>query len=112
MGQPRSRGRVVLAPPNPKEDDMKKKPFWGQLGKKHTRKDAVKFKLRDFVDIDAIPRPPRTFGHEAGPQKLGSGWGMLGNDNYGCCVWAGAAHETMLWNAAADRKVAFRDVDV
>jgi hypothetical protein len=32
-------------------------------------------------------------------------WGMLGNDHYGDCVWAGAAHETMLWNKEAARNV-------
>lgn len=25
-------------------------------------------------------------------------WGMLGNDRFGCCAWAGPAHETMFWN--------------
>ena len=31
----------------------------------------------------------------------------MGNDQFGDCVFAGAAHETMLWNAAAGRTVAF-----
>lgn len=34
-------------------------------------------------------------------------WGMLGNDQYGDCVWAGAAHEHILENRAAGRTVAF-----
>lgn len=42
-----------------------------------------------------LQKPPTRFGHEA----LVSNWGMLGNDQYGDCVFAGAAHETMLWNA-------------
>ena len=37
---------------------------------------------------------------------------MLGNDNYGDCVLAGAAHETMLWNAEAKHPVTFTDKDV
>lgn len=34
-------------------------------------------------------------------------WGMLGNDRYGDCVWAGAAHEHILENTVAGRSVAF-----
>src|SRR5262249_7261133 len=30
---------------------------------------------------------------------------MLGNDHYGDCVFAGAAHETMLWNKRAGHTV-------
>ena len=37
---------------------------------------------------------------------------MLGNDQYGDCVWAGAAHETMLWNKEAARTVAFNNTGV
>jgi hypothetical protein len=85
--------------------------FWGQLGKKHARKGAVKFQLKEFIDPAAIPRPPKEFGKEAEPQKLGLSWGMLGNDYYGDCVLAGACHETMLWNAIAGKRVNFREVD-
>jgi hypothetical protein len=37
---------------------------------------------------------------------------MLANDRYSCCVWAGAAHETMLLNKEAGNAVAFTDVNV
>lgn len=37
---------------------------------------------------------------------------MLANDRYGDCVWAGAAHETMLLAREADRAVTFTDADV
>lgn len=47
--------------------------------------------------LSKLPPRPRHFGH----QNLVNDWGMLGNDQYGDCVWAGAAHETMLWAAAA-----------
>ena len=45
----------------------------------------------------AIPAPPATFGfdHAVAPDA----WGMLGNDAYGDCVWAGACHEHMLLTA-------------
>jgi hypothetical protein len=32
---------------------------------------------------------------------------MLGNDQFGDCVWAGAAHETMLWNLEQKKEVVF-----
>jgi hypothetical protein len=37
---------------------------------------------------------------------------MLANDRYGCCVFAGAAHETMLLAKEAGRAVAFSDACV
>lgn len=57
-----------------------------------------------------LPPRPRTFGHEAVvPAKR---WGMLGNDRVGDCVFAGAAHETMLWTGETGRATAFTDVGV
>lgn len=37
---------------------------------------------------------------------------MFANDQYGCCVWAGAAHETMLLAREAGNTVIFTDDDV
>lgn len=37
---------------------------------------------------------PQVFGHG----DAFTDWGVLGNDNYGDCVWAGGDHETMLLN--------------
>lgn len=65
-----------------------------KLGKSPARKGAVKLRLGDYVTATATPS---TFGH----QNLVSDWGMLGNDRYGDCVFAGAGHEHMLWNAEA-----------
>lgn len=76
-----------------------------RLGKAPARPRAVKFRLTDYFDLGTLPTIPRAFGHEA---KVGD-WGMLGNDQYGDCVWAGAAHETLLWNAANGRAVDFTD---
>lgn len=76
------------------------------LGKTRARAGAMTFRLRDYLNKAALPKPPKTFGHET---LIPSTWGMLGNDQYGDCVWAGAAHETMMWNAEAGRKVAFND---
>jgi hypothetical protein len=81
-----------------------------KLGKKPARPEAVKFKLASFIDYSKLPKPPRSFGHEKTFDPMG--WGMLGNANYGDCVWAGAAHETMLWNAECGINVPFNDYSV
>lgn len=51
---------------------------------------------------------PKTFGHT----KLIKAWGVLGNDKFGDCAWASAAHETMLWGAEAKKKISFTDDNV
>lgn len=53
------------------------------------------------------PKPPAEgdFGHG----DLIADWGMLGNDRYGDCVLAGAAHETMLLGAEGGHHPAFTD---
>jgi hypothetical protein len=80
-----------------------------KLGKAPARPGAVKLRFTDFlekkVDKFTFPKVPTKFGHEnLFPAKA---WGMLGNDQYGDCVWAGAAHEHMLWAKAAGRDVKF-----
>lgn len=77
-----------------------------KLGKKVARPGAVSFKLTRYGRN--LPAPPPKFGH----QKLISRWFVLGNDQYGDCVWAGAAHETMLWNREASRIIDFTDTEV
>lgn len=79
-----------------------------KLGKTPARKDAVKLKFRDYIDTDLLPAPPKIFGHETSIQS----WQMLGNDEFGDCVWAGAGHETMLWNKEAGRDTPFTDRSV
>jgi hypothetical protein len=76
-----------------------------KLGKLPARPGAVKFRFANYVDRSTLPVPPKQFGHEG----LISDYGMLGNADYGDCVWAGAAHETMLWCAEADTHTIFND---
>ncbi len=78
-----------------------------KLGKAPARKGAIKFKLSEYGK--GLPTPPKAAGHLG---LFSADWGMLGNDQYGDCVWAGAAHETMLWNKEAQKDVAFDDSHV
>lgn len=64
-----------------------------KLGKKPARKGAISFKLGTFIDRSSMPKPPMVIGHE----KIGMPWGVLGNEDYSNCVFAGAAHEHMVW---------------
>lgn len=75
-----------------------------KLGKKPAREGAVRLRLRDYVDLSRLPTPPAEFGHD---RLVTKPLGMLGNDSWGDCVWAGAAHETMLWNREAGKDVTF-----
>lgn len=75
-----------------------------KLGKLPARLEATTFKLTDYI---SLPKPPTKFGH----YQLETTWGMLGNDQYGDCVWAGAGHETMLWNKEANKEVTVTEQD-
>jgi hypothetical protein len=76
-----------------------------KLGKKPARPGAVRLRLASYVNAAALPPLPAAFGHDA---LIGArDWGMLANDRYGDCVWAGAAHETMLLAREAGRLVTF-----
>jgi len=67
------------------------------LGKKPAR-DAVSLKLGSYLNAAELPPVPAIIGDfTAWPQT----WGMLANNVVGCCVEAGAAHETMLLKADA-----------
>lgn len=62
-----------------------------KLGKREASHDP-----RDLVFSKyavALPTVPARFGYGTAFKD----WHMLGNDRYGDCVWAGSAHEVMLW---------------
>jgi hypothetical protein len=79
-----------------------------KLGKLPARPDAIHFKFGMYFDRASLPTPPRRFGH----YRLITDWGVLGNDDYSDCVWAGGAHETMMWHAEAGSTVEFTDQNV
>lgn len=82
-----------------------------KLGKKPARPWASpgsSFRFATYADAAALPVPPAVFGHAS----LITAWPMLANDRCGDCVWAGAAHETMLLLKEAGADVGFTDANV
>lgn len=65
-----------------------------KLGKLEAEPRPEDFQFADFAAQIQLPHTPSRFGHG----NAYSDWKMLGNDRYGDCVWAGAAHEHMLLN--------------
>jgi hypothetical protein len=77
-----------------------------KLGKQPAAPAATDFKFASFAATITLPSVPSRFGHGGAYPD----WKMLGNDLYGDCVWAGAAHEHMLLNKVINRvDVAFDD---
>jgi len=74
-----------------------------KLGKKPFESDRRDFKLKSVISVSLPPVPKGPFGYGT----MFSDWGMLGNDQWGDCVFAGADHETMLWNKLAKHPVSF-----
>ena len=81
-----------------------------KLGKKPARPGAVRLKLASYTNAAGLPPLPAASGTM--PQSGPHAWGMFANDRYGDCVWAGAAHETMLLAREAGDVVLFTDGDV
>jgi hypothetical protein len=83
---------------------------WGKAPASYDKRDL---KFRDFLVPERLPTPPSRFGFGT----TLADWGMLGNGpdptvqpgfaGAGDCVFAGADHETMLWNAEAGHPVTF-----
>jgi hypothetical protein len=76
-----------------------------KLGKQPATEDRRDLMFARYVRKAQLPTPPAKFGHEDlfGPKE----WGMLGNDQWGDCAWAGPAHETMLLTKEGGRSAAF-----
>lgn len=75
-----------------------------KLGKKEPRYDKRTLSFEKYR-LD-VPHPKSLNRH------IKLDWGMLGNDMYGDCVFAGAAHETMLWNKEVGKIVEFSNSGV
>ncbi|HEX4838430.1 MAG TPA: hypothetical protein VFV03_07910 [Solirubrobacteraceae bacterium] len=76
-----------------------------RLGKSPATDDPHDLLFANYVEAAQLPQTPPEFGHESlFPPK---GWGMLGNDEWGDCAWAGPAHETMLLSKEGGHPAAF-----
>jgi hypothetical protein len=81
-----------------------------KLGKQSATEDSRDLVFAKYVDTSKLPATPAEFGHESlFPAK---GWGMLGNDEWGDCAWAGPAHETMLLTKEAGTAASFTTAGV
>jgi hypothetical protein len=83
-----------------------------KLGKLPHRVDVRDLHLTQYLDTFGVaPHIPKRFGiASAFPRK---GWGMLGNDEYGDCVWASPGHSHMAM-ALVNRgeHISFRTEDI
>lgn len=79
-----------------------------RLGKKPARKGAISFGLGQFIDRSEMPAVPRVIGHE----RIGMPWQCFKNDAYSDCVFAGAAHEHMVWTHEGGATASFTDENV
>jgi len=81
-----------------------------KFGKLPARPEAIKLRMSTYLDRKAIKLPPRPmgpFGH--GHIIRESDWGMCANDKYGCCVFAGSAHETKMLAGLGGKQTWFPD---
>jgi hypothetical protein len=67
-----------------------------KLGRNPSPDDSRDLKFSTFFDVPALAKlvVPKKFDRES--LLPASGLGMLGNDQYGDCYWAGSAHEHIL----------------
>jgi hypothetical protein len=79
-------------------------------GKQAATADPRDLKFARYRTPQPLPAPPADWGYDN--VIAHGGWGMLGNDSWGDCVWAGAAHEHILTSTVAKRPVAFDDAGV
>src|SRR6266568_1905956 len=80
---PRARGDIVTDPT-----------IGYRLGKHLPKHDARTFQLATYLTDELPPAPV----HQSWTEKVHD-WGMLGNDRFGDCVFAGALHMVQDWTA-------------
>jgi hypothetical protein len=81
-----------------------------KLGKTPATHDPHDLLFAKYVEASKLPAVPAEFGHES---LIGEkDWGMLGNDEWGDCAWAGPAHETMLLSTEGDKPATFTTAGV
>src|SRR4051812_49524299 len=81
-----------------------------RYGKTDATRDDRDLKFARYRTAEPLPAPPDNWGYDNVVPK--GGWGMLGNDQWGDGVWAGAAHEHLLTSTVAGRPASFDDAGV
>lgn len=80
-----------------------------KLGKLAARMNSVNLKLAAYLDTSVVlAHIPAAFGHDS----LVPSFDVLGNDDVADCVFAGAAHETVLWCKESGEDVTFTAASV
>jgi hypothetical protein len=79
-------------------------------GKSPATQDPRDLKFSTYRTAAPLPVVPDDWGYDNVIAQ--GGWGTLGNDQWGDCVWAGAAHEHILTSTVAGAPVAFSDASV
>jgi hypothetical protein len=79
-----------------------------RLGRKPARHDDRTLRMAKYLTPRSLPTLPTSvdWGHGT------SSWGMMLNDQYGCCTAAGAGHLFKLWNDRVGRHSTILDADV
>jgi len=81
-----------------------------KLGKTPATADERDLLFANYLDASELPPAPAEFGHET--LFAAKDWGMLGNDQWGDCAWAGPAHETMLLSTEGGHPATFTTAGV
>lgn len=66
-----------------------------KFGKKPARPGAFWVALQTYLKAEELPTPPLEIGNL---RSFSMPWGMFANDQVGDCVFAGFAHQTMMWS--------------
>ena len=82
-----------------------------KLGKKPPRHDPRTLRLRNYLRLEALPPLPAAVNWSPAVVAAG-GYPMFGNDQYGDCTIAGAAHLDQTWDANAHNPNALTDADI
>jgi hypothetical protein len=79
-----------------------------KLGKLPAIKNSVSFRLRDYLKLSLLPKPPEVGGHV----DLVTEHNMFGNDTVGDCTCADVGHATLYWNKEAGKDVSISTENV
>jgi hypothetical protein len=85
---------AAAAAPDDQGDHVTDPAFAYRLGKQDPKHDPRTFQLATYLTDELPPAP----SHRSWTAKV-QDWGMLGNDQYGDCVFAGALHMVQDWTA-------------